>query len=313
MLNITLRGLYRPVAFACRHRAYHLKRNFLPAFSERGIIADMFPHEAGNELAAHLDSSTRTVYAGFDPTADSLHLGNLLVLNALLHSLRAGHNVIALIGGATAMIGDPSGKNEERPEMSGSQVANNVRGITDDLKRIFENHAKFFSGGRELSDARIVDNNDWYKERNLLHFLSTTGRHFRLGRMMARDSVKKRIESGDGISLTEFSYQVFQAYDWYHLNRAFQCTVQFGGSDQMGNMTAGYDLCSRALDLTVYSVTLPLVTSESGEKLGKTAGASVWLSEERTSCFDFYRRHDNEIEKMLKLFSFCSDSEISGK
>ena len=302
-------------------------------------MLDLFPHEASNDLAAHLSSKSRTVYAGFDPTADSLHVGNLLVLNALMHSLRAGHSAIALIGGATAKIGDPSGKKKERPELGESEIGKNIRGIAADLKRVAENHAKYFAGDKELGDLVITNNIQWYENVNVLEFLSRTGRYFRLGRMMARESVKSRLDSEEGISLTEFSYQVFQvtkfctynfiaqfvvctgridsfqAYDWYHLYKAHGCTVQLGGSDQMGNITAGFDLVNKACDTRVYGVTLPLVTSESGDKLGKSAGDTLWLNEDKTSCFDLYqyflRQKDADVERLLNLFSFLPKAEIS--
>ena len=206
---MTLRRRAFQLRRMCR-RNFHLGRNFLPTFNERGILLDLFPHEASNDLAAHLGAKSRTLYAGFDPTADSLHVGNLLVLNALLHSLRAGHSAIALIGGATARIGDPSGKKHERPELGEAQIAGNVRGIAADLKRVAENHAKYFASGKEIGDLVITNNIHWCENIKLLEFLSRTGRYFRLGRMTARESVKSRIDSGEGISFTEFSYQVLQ-------------------------------------------------------------------------------------------------------
>ena len=188
-------------------------------------MLDLFPHEASNDLAAHLSSKSRTVYAGFDPTADSLHVGNLLVLNALMHSLRAGHSAIALIGGATAKIGDPSGKKKERPELGESEIGKNIRGIAADLKRVAENHAKYFAGDKELGDLVITNNIQWYENVNVLEFLSRTGRYFRLGRMMARESVKSRLDSEEGISLTEFSYQVFQVTKFCTYNFIAQFVV----------------------------------------------------------------------------------------
>ena len=212
--SFTLRRCAFQLRRICR-RNFHLGRNFLPTFAERGILLDLFPHEASNELAAHLASKSRTVYAGFDPTADSLHVGNLLVLSALMHSLRAGHSAIALIGGATAKIGDPSGKKHERPELGESVIARNIRGIAADLKRVAENHAKYFAGGREIGDLVITNNMQWHEDSKTLDFLSRTGRYFRVSRMMARESVKSRLDSGEGISFTEFSYQVLQVKSFF--------------------------------------------------------------------------------------------------
>ena len=170
-----------------------------------------------------IDLPSRTVYAGFDPTADSLHVGNLLVLNALMHSLRAGHSAVALIGGFTAAVGDPSGKKYERPQMEEAEIAKNVRGISADIKRVAENHAKYFSGGsgKELADLVITNNNYWYGEwtgPDWKEFHKVTGRHFRLGRMLARTSVKSRLDSEEGISLQEFSYQIYQVRNYYTRN-----------------------------------------------------------------------------------------------
>ncbi len=300
-------------------RRFHVGRNFLPALAERGLVADTFPHEAGNELAAHLSSDRRTVYAGFDPTAPSLHIGNLIVLNTLLHSARAGHVPVALIGGATAMIGDPSGKESERQRLEESAVSANVKGIAAVLKRVFENHARHFCpDAGKVAEAKIVNNHDWYSSMNATQFGDYVARHFRLGRLLGRKFVRARMESEEGMTLTEFLYQVYQAYDWFHLNREYGCTVQIGGNDQMGNIVAGHDLLSRALDLPVYGLTVPLLLTDRGFKIGKseTLGAQVWLSEEKTSCFDFYqhflRTKDADVEKMLTTFSFLPMEEIKG-
>lgn len=281
------------------------------------MIQDIFPGPAGHEFAAFLEQKPRVIYAGFDPTAESLHIGNLLIIMPLLHALRAGHQVIALVGGATARIGDPSGKTIERPLIPNETVQKNLSGVTNNLKAVFANHAKLMgetSNHDLVSNVKFVDNYDWYKDLNILDFLQTTGRHFRLGRMLTRKVVKDRIDSEEGLSLTEFSYQTFQAYDWLHLFDKYGCTVQLGGSDQMGNIHAGHELIQRMRSSCVYGITMPLITSEKGEKLGKTAGTPMWLSESKTSCFDmfqyFLRLPDSQVEKMLKLFSFYSEAEI---
>ena len=186
--------------------------DFLDELRWRGMLHQT---TGDDEVLAHLAEKPQVGYCGFDPTADSLHVGNLLVLSALMHSLRAGHSAIALIGGATAKIGDPSGKKHERPELGESAIARNIRGIAADLKRVAENHAKYFAGGREIGDLVITNNMQWHEDSKTLDFLSRTGRYFRVSRMMARESVKSRLDSGEGISFTEFSYQVLQVKSFF--------------------------------------------------------------------------------------------------
>ena len=193
----------------------HTPRNLLK-LEERGLIQDIFPKEAGHDLAGHFETDRRTLYAGFDPTADSLHVGNLLVIVPLLHALRAGHRVITLVGGATARIGDPSGKSEERPMLLAEQVEKNVAGIRRNLETVFANHAELY-GDQCKHDLRpdgkgvvFVDNYEWYRDVNILDFLGNTGRHFRMGTMLGRSSVRDRLASPEGMSFTEFTYQTFQ-------------------------------------------------------------------------------------------------------
>lgn len=280
---------------------------------ERGMYKDLFPNSA-NEVDSLLKSSSQCVYAGFDPTANSLHVGNLLVLVSLLHWQKCGHQVIALIGGATGHIGDPSERSTERPSLAAEEVFKNAEGIKRNIENVFNNYQKFFSGGAKLHPVIIVNNYDWYKKMNAVEFVGYVGRHFRMGTMLGRESVSQRLSSEKGMSFTEFTYQIFQSYDWLHLFRSHNCRFQIGGSDQMGNIVSGHDLISRVHDKQVYGITLPLIKSESGDKFGKSAGNAVWLSPARTSPYDLYqffiRTPDADVENLLKLFTFHSLEHI---
>lgn len=279
---------------------------------ERGMFEDIFPETSSDEVTDLLNAKPQCVYAGFDPTASSLHLGNLLVLINLLHWQRGGHKVIALVGGATGRIGDPSGHTTDRLELQSTIVNSNVHSIRENIQRIFSNHKQYLwdkdASTRKLTPAMIIDNADWYSEQNVVEFVSRVGRHFRLGTMLSRHSVQSRLSSEAGMSFAEFCYQVFQAYDWLHLLQRYDCKFQVGGSDQMGNIVSGHDLISRVADTRVYGFTLPLVTTESGHKFGKTAGNAVWLSADKSSPFELYqffvRCRDSEVERLLKLFTF---------
>jgi len=315
MLNVFLRRSLVPHHQISR---YFSNKNSLKTLAKRGMINDVFPKDSENEIASFFSSGSRAVYAGFDPTADSLHIGNLLILLGLIHCQRDGHKVIVLLGGATARIGDPSGKTAERPMMKEEVLNKNIDGIKADIGNIFYNHEKYFwtpvKSSDVLNPVEVVNNETWYSEMNIIQFLSTVGRHFRMGTMLLKQSVKSRLESDQGLSLTEFTYQTFQAYDWLHLFKERDCRIQLGGSDQMGNLAAGQELISRDRDQQVYGVTLPLVVSESGHKLGKSAGAPVWLSARKTSPFDFYqyfiRLPDADMEKMLTFFTFLPRHEV---
>lgn len=257
------------------------------------------------------------MYAGFDPTADSLHVGNLLILMNLLHWQRAGHQVIALVGGATGLIGDPSHRKSERLEMEAFLVEENLNLIIKSIETIFENHEKYFwkDPSSKLNPIKIVNNIDWYNDVNVIEFIRRVGKHFRLGTMLGRTSVQSRLKSDSGMSFTEFTYQIFQAYDWLHLLKTYDCHFQIGGSDQMGNIVAGHDLISRTTKKSVYGLTLPLVTAEGGKKFGKSTGNAVWLSPNRSSSFQLYqffiRTADTDVEKFLNLFTFLSAPEIN--
>lgn len=242
-----------------------------------------------------------SVYVGFDPTAESLHVGNLLGLLALLHFQRAGHRPIALVGGATGRIGDPSGRATERALLDEATLERNVRGIESCLRQLDTEGGPAFE---------IVNNFDWYRGMNVLSFLRDVGKHFRLGTMLAKESVRSRMDRDDneGMSFTEFSYQVLQGYDFLNLYRTEGCRLQLGGSDQWGNITAGCDLIRKVEGVEAHGVTIPLLTTSTGEEVGKSAGnAAVWLCPTRTSHYEFYQyfrnTRDADLRRFLKLFT----------
>jgi tyrosyl-tRNA synthetase len=250
-----------------------------------------------------------TCYIGFDPTASSLHVGSLLPLMALARMQRFGHAPIAIAGGGTGMIGDPSGKTQERQLLSLEQIDENVRGIRKQLER-------FLDFDKPGNPARIVNNADWLAKLNLMEFLRDIGKHFTINAMMARESVKRRLESEDGISYTEFTYQMLQAYDYLVLFDRYQCTLQLGGSDQWGNITAGTDLIRRLRAGKAYGLVMPLVTTAAGVKFGKTEAGAVWLDPQRTSPFRFYQfwlnTTDADVVPYLKYFTFLTREEVEG-
>jgi len=308
------------------------KRNLLELKDRAGFVHDIFPPNAHQKFVEHLQGSPRCVYAGFDPTADSLHVGNLMVIMALLRAQRAGHQPIGLVGGATAKIGDPSGKTVERDPLSDKAIEANVEGIKANLQTIFDNHLEhFWSYKEEPKPLKVVNNMDWYRDMNLVEFLRVHGRQFRMNKLLSRDSVRARMEAGKadpkgGLSFTEFTYQVFQAYDWHHLFQEHGCTVQIGAIDQMGNIATGHEYTTRyqSKDLgknvkrkenTTFGLMLPLITGKGGAKVGKSeGGGATWLSPLKTSPFDFYqyflRTEDTDLEKMLNYFTFLPDQEI---
>ncbi|XP_075066432.1 tyrosine--tRNA ligase, mitochondrial [Mixophyes fleayi] len=303
----------RPISRLCRPHSRRLSGSSEPLVSgaRRGLFKDVFPAEtAGLRLPELLGSGPQTVYCGFDPTAASLHVGNLLAVLGLLHFHRAGHHVIAVIGGATAQIGDPSGRSREREPLSPGQLEGNVLGIRDTLHRLFGHHSPARPGAR----ITVLDNSAWYRQRSAVEFLGSVGRHFRMGTMLGRHSVQSRLRSPEGMSLTEFTYQVFQAYDFYYLHQEYGCRIQLGGSDQLGNLMSGHELIQRTTGEDVFGIMLPLITNTSGDKLGKSAGNAVWLSRDRTPLFDFYqfflRQQDSCVERFLKLFTFLPLPEI---
>ncbi|CAB3223975.1 unnamed protein product [Arctia plantaginis] len=280
------------------------------------MYQDMFPNTASAEIINLLNKAPQCVYAGFDPTANSLHVGNLLVIINLLHWQRAGHNVITLLGGATGYIGDPSGRSTDRIALQKEIIQENIACINKNLITVFENHQKYIwsEDPSKLKPLRVVNNETWYRNIDAIQFVSEIGRNFRMGTMLLKQSVQGRINSELGMSFTEFAYQIFQSYDWLHLLKEYDCRFQIGGSDQMGNISAGHELISRTVKKNVYGLTLPLVTTEEGDKFGKSAGNAIWLDGNKTSPYSLYqffiRTKDTEVEKFLKLFTFYSLGEI---
>ncbi len=257
------------------------------------------------ETEAQLNQEVTAGYIGFDPTASSLHIGNLVPIMLLVHFQRAGHKPIALVGGATGMIGDPSGKSKERNLLSEETLAANVAGIRQQLE-------KFLDFEAEENAAELVNNYDWYKDFSLLEFLRNVGKHLTVNYMMAKDSVKNRLETG--ISFTEFSYQLFQGYDFYHLYQHKNCKLQMGGSDQWGNITTGTELIRRMEGGEVYALTCPLLTKSDGNKFGKSEDGNVWLDPELTSPYKFYQFwvnvSDDDLPKLLRYFTTFEREEI---
>lgn len=249
-------------------------------------------------------------YAGFDPTADSLHVGNFMGILALMHAQRNGICPIAIVGGATGLIGDPSGKSSERQLHTKETVAKNVEGVRKVLER-------FLDFNHPTAPAQIVSNLEWFGPMSAIDFLRDVGKHFRIGSMLAKDSVKSRMSASDeGMSYTEFSYQLLQGYDFYRLFKDRNCVLEMGGSDQWGNITAGIDLI-RKLDGeggNAFGLTWPLVTTSSGQKFGKSEGNAIWLSADRTSPFDFYqfwlRTEDSDVARYLGYFTFLPMPEV---
>lgn len=271
----------------------------------RGLISDCTDKEA---LATRL-ASPLTLYAGFDPTADSLHVGNLVPLLALRRFQRLGHHPIAIAGGATGSIGDPSGKSAERQLLTRDILDHNIGCVQEQLKRLLDFET-------QTNPARLLDNATWTANVSYLEFLRDIGKHFSVNQMVAKESVRARMEDREvGISYTEFSYMLLQAYDFYVLRRDSDCELQIGGSDQWGNITAGIDLTRRKLGKTVYGLTLPLITNADGSKFGKTAAGAVWLDPARTSVYRFYQfwinADDRDAVRYLKFFTFLPREEIT--
>ncbi|MEM7455600.1 MAG: tyrosine--tRNA ligase [Planctomycetota bacterium] len=270
----------------------------------RGLIHQT---TADDFLPGWLSEGSRTVYAGFDPTADSLHVGSLLPLMMLRRFQKSGHKPIAIAGGATGMIGDPSGKSAERNLMSEDQIAANLTGIENQMRHVLD-----FECGE--NSAVLVNNNDWMKQFSYTEFLRDVGKNFPVNVMLGKDSVKSRLGSEAGLSYTEFSYMLLQAYDFVHLNREFGCELQIGGSDQWGNVTAGIDLGRRMFGAQLYGLTCPLLTKADGTKMGKTETGAIWLSAERTSPYAFYqywiRVADEDAGKCLRFLTELSHEEI---
>jgi len=268
----------------------------------RGLL-----HQTTPELE-NIKSEKITAYAGFDPTADSLHIGNLAPIMLLKHLQNNGANIIALVGGATGMIGDPSGKKSERKFLDEKTLDHNFDSIKKQIIELLPTNKE--------NKTRIVNNYEWYKNMNILDFLRNVGKYITVNTMMSKDSVKNRIngENNQGISFTEFTYQLIQAQDFRHLNLNFGCNLQVGGSDQWGNMTAGIELLRKAEGKDVNALTCPLITKSDGSKFGKSEKGNVWLDLEQTSPYEFYQfwfnQTDEDAAKFIKIFTFLSKDEI---
>ncbi len=270
----------------------------------RGLIHQTTADEL---LPQWLSSGSRTVYAGFDPTADSLHVGSLLPLMMLRRFQKAGHRPIAIAGGATGMIGDPSGKSAERNLQTPEQLEANLAGIESQMRHVLD-----FECGDE--SAVLVNNNDWMSQFSYIEFLRDVGKNFPVNVMLGKESVKSRLSSEAGLSYTEFSYMLLQAYDFVHLHREHGCELQIGGSDQWGNVTAGIDLGRRMLGAQLYGMTCPLLTKTDGSKMGKTESGAIWLSAKRTSPYKFYQYWlnvaDEDTGTCLRFLTELERSEI---
>ena len=277
-------------------------QNVIEVLKSRGLFEDC----THPELTRFVESPT-AVYAGFDPTSNSLQVGNFVTIMALAHYQRCGHKVVALVGGATGMIGDPSGKSSERKLLTAEQIEQNAQGVKENLGRFLDFESR-------TTPAKLVNNNDWMQRFTFVDFLRDVGKHFRMGTMLGKESVRNRLESETGMSYCEFSYQLIQAYDFLHLYETEGCRIQIGGSDQWGNITAGVDLIRKLKSEEAFGMTFPLVCDSSGQKFGKSEGNAIYLDASRTSYYDFYqffmRTEDADILRFLKIFTFLPLEQI---
>ncbi|MEJ1221148.1 tyrosine--tRNA ligase [Sediminicola sp. 1XM1-17] len=279
--------------------------NFIEEIKWRGMLHDVMP---GTE--EHLLSGMQSAYVGIDPTADSLHIGHLVSVMLLRHFQLAGHKPFALVGGATGMIGDPSGKSAERNLLDENTLRHNQNAIKEQLSRFLD-----FKSDADNA-AILVNNYDWMKDFSFLDFIRDVGKHITVNYMMAKDSVKKRLsaEAKEGMSFTEFTYQLVQGYDFLHLYQKHNCSLQMGGSDQWGNITTGTEMIRRIAGGKGYALTCPLITKADGTKFGKTEGGNIWLDANRTSPYKFYQywlnTSDEDAEKYIKIFTFLTKAEI---
>jgi tyrosyl-tRNA synthetase len=277
--------------------------NVVEVLKERGFIEQMTHDEA---LMEHIDDGPVTCYIGFDPTASSLHVGSLVPIMSLAHMQRQGHRPIALVGGGTGLVGDPSGKTEMRKMLTIDDVNANAEAIKMQLGRFID-----FTNDRAL----LSNNADWLTKLEYIPFLRDFGRHFSVNRMIKAESCRARMESEDGLSFIEFNYMLLQAYDFLELSNRHDCRLQMGGSDQWGNIVAGIDLIRRVSGKSAFGITFPLITTSSGAKMGKTASGAVWLDPERTSPYDYYQfwinTDDRDVARFLALFSFLPMDEIN--
>ena len=277
--------------------------NLIKELTWRGLVQDIMP---GTE--EQLLKEVTTGYIGFDPTSDSLHIGSLVPIILLMHLQKAGHKPIALVGGATGMVGDPTGKSDERNLLNEDQLQKNLEGITKQLSKFLD-----FNGSSPTAPV-IVNNYDWFKGISFIEFLRDTGKFITVNYMMAKDSVKKRIEGETGISYTEFAYQLMQGYDFYWLYKNMDCKLQLGGSDQWGNITTGTELIRRKAAGEAFGMTCPLIKKADGGKFGKTEKGNVWLDPEKTTPYQFYQfwlnSSDEDAEQWIKIFTFLKQEEV---
>lgn len=294
-LRITQLFLYLP-------QKHIIMTNFVEELRWRGMLQDMMP---GTE--EKLNEGMTAGYIGFDPTADSLHVGHLTQIMTLIHFQRAGHKPYALVGGATGMVGDPSGKSDERNLQTEAMVEHNLAGMKKQLSKFL----KFEEAG---NGAVMVNNNDWFKDMNLFTFIRDVGKHITVNYMMAKDSVKRRLEGDSGLSFTEFCYQLIQGFDFYYLWKHHNCLVQMGGSDQWGNIVTGTELIRRKDAGTAFAITTQLIKKADGTKFGKTESGAVWLDPEKTSPYKFYQfwlnASDDDTKKWIRIFTLKSQEEI---
>lgn len=279
-------------------------KNVIRELKWRGLLQDIVP---GTE-EQFMKECTRA-YVGFDPTAESLHIGSLIPIIILVHLQKAGHQPIALVGGATGMVGDPTGKSSERVMLDSDTLRNNVAGIKKQLSKFID-----FDSNEE-NKALMVNNYDWFKDISFLDFIRDAGKHITVNYMMAKDSVKKRLESESGMSFTEFCYQLMQGYDFYHMFQTINCKAQFGGSDQWGNIVTGVELIRRKLSGEAFAFTSPLLKKADGKKFGKSEKGNIWLDPDKTSPYTFYQfwlnTADEDAERFLKIFTFLPEEEIT--
>jgi tyrosyl-tRNA synthetase len=279
------------------------KMNLIQELRWRGLIQDIVP---GTE--EQLNKEMTAGYIGFDPTADSLHIGSLVPILILVHMQKAGHKPFALVGGATGMIGDPTGKSQERNLLSEEELKRNQEGVKNQLMKFLD-----FSPGKPNA-AEMVNNYDWFKEMNFLEFIRDAGKHITVNYMMSKESVRKRIDSETGISFTEFTYQLIQGYDFYWLYKNKNCKLQMGGSDQWGNITTGIELIRRKIGGEAFAFTCPLIKKADGGKFGKTEQGNIWLDPTKTTPYQFYQfwlnAADYDAEKWIKIFTFLPKEVI---